>query len=152
MWTQEHRDKSIKLKKEQALKKHLERNNYKHTSNHLLKKILITSGKKYECEECNLSEWRDNVLSLELDHIDGNSFNNDLNNLRFLCPNCHSITENFRGKNKNSGRKKVSDDNLLQALKETNNIRQALIQVGLSPRGGNYTRASKLLMGAWRNR
>ena len=84
-------------------------------------------------------------ISLELDHINGDSFNNDVNNLRLLCPNCHSITNTFRGRNKNTGRVKVSDETLLEALQREPNIRQALISVKLSPKGGNYVRASKLM-------
>jgi len=42
----------------------------------------------------------DQPIPLELDHIDGNHQNNALDNLRLLCPNCHSLTPTFRGKNK----------------------------------------------------
>jgi len=70
-------------------------------------------------------------LILELDHIDGNRTNNELNNLRFLCPNCHSQTLTFRGRNINNGKQK--------------NIRQALLKVGLSPKGGNYQRVKMLI-------
>lgn len=44
-------------------------------------------------------------ISLELDHIDGDSTNNEKSNLRFLCPNCHATTETYRGKNKNKANK-----------------------------------------------
>lgn len=40
------------------------------------------------------------VIALELDHIDGDNTNNEINNLRFLCPNCHALTSTYRGKNK----------------------------------------------------
>lgn len=53
----------------------------------------------YECGSCNLkSEWNNKPLSLQLDHIDGNTKNNKLENLRWLCPNCHSQTDTFAGK------------------------------------------------------
>jgi len=52
----------------------------------------------YECE-CGLKNvWRNKKLSLQLDHKDGNGSNNSLENLRWLCPNCHSQTETFAGK------------------------------------------------------
>lgn len=144
MWTDKHRQKSIDLKKKEALERY-ENGKYKHLANGALKKILITSGRKYVCEECNLDEWRGKKLTLQLEHIDGDSFNNSTENLKFLCPNCHSITDTYCGKNKNTGKKKVSDEKLLTSLRNNSNIRQALIEVGLSPRGGNYVRASKLL-------
>ena len=52
----------------------------------------------YECKICGISEWEGTKLSLELDHIDGNSRNHRLENLRWLCPNCHSQTPTFRSK------------------------------------------------------
>lgn len=98
-----------------------------------------------ECYWCGISEWIKGPITLELDHIDGDHQNNELNNLRFLCPNCHSQTPTFRGKGINTGKQKVSDDELIESLSQTDNIRQALIQMGLSPRGGNYSRAAKLM-------
>jgi len=97
------------------------------------------------CLICNISEWRGKEITLELDHIDGNSSNNIKENLRLLCPNCHSQTDNWRGRNINSGITKVSNDDLLKALLNSSNIRSALIKVKLSPKGGNYERAKKLL-------
>ena len=109
-----------------------------------IKKNLIEKF-GYKCQICNLSEWLNKPISLELDHIDGNHFNDEETNLRLLCPNCHSQTETFRGRNINTGKEIVSDNELLEALKESKNIRQALIKVGLTPKGLNYKRASKLL-------
>ena len=71
-----------------------------------LKKLLISEGvKDWECEKCGLEDWNGKWIAIELDHIDGNSRNHVLNNLRMLCPNCHSQTETFRykrGKNEMS--------------------------------------------------
>lgn len=70
-----------------------------------LKKYLIeTKGEK--CEECNVSNvYNNKPLTLTVDHIDGDSDNNFPNNLRLLCPNCHSQTETYKGRNKkNSAR------------------------------------------------
>ena len=56
---------------------------------------------KYECEICgNNGVWMNKNISLELDHIDGDIHNNEIDNLRFLCPNCHATTSTYRGKNK----------------------------------------------------
>lgn len=68
-----------------------------------LKNKLIKEGlKENKCEECGLSSWMGKQLNCELDHIDGNRTNHMLNNLRILCPNCHSQTSTFRAKNKRS--------------------------------------------------
>lgn len=64
--------------------------------NRILKENLIP----YECSKCRISEWKGKKLSLHLDHIDGNNWNHELSNLRFLCPNCHSLTDTYTGKNK----------------------------------------------------
>lgn len=48
---------------------------------------------------CTLSEWMGEKLPLELHHIDGDRFNNQLENLQILCPNCHSLTPNHSKKN-----------------------------------------------------
>jgi hypothetical protein len=66
-----------------------------------IKARLIAEGlKRYECETCGISEWRDEVLSLSLHHINGDRHDNRLENLALLCPNCHSQTPNFGSRNK----------------------------------------------------
>jgi hypothetical protein len=52
-------------------------------------------GWKYECSECEISEWRGRTLKLHLDHKNGVNNDNRLENLRLLCPNCHSQTETY---------------------------------------------------------
>ena len=63
-------------------------------------KRYLKDTRGYKCEHCSISDWKDQPISLHLDHIDGNSDNNFPNNLRLLCPNCHSQTETFCGRNK----------------------------------------------------
>ncbi len=70
-----------------------------------LKKRLFGTGlKKVECEECG---WKkvseDGRIPLELDHINGVRTDNRIENLRILCPNCHSLKPTHRGKNKKKG-------------------------------------------------
>jgi 5-methylcytosine-specific restriction endonuclease McrA len=67
---------------------------------HILKQKLIRDGiKANECELCGISMWRGVKIPLELHHKDGNHFNNELDNLIILCPNCHSIQEGNSGAN-----------------------------------------------------
>lgn len=64
-----------------------------------LKDRLIREGvKKYECEKCHNTTWNGQPISLELHHINGNHYDNRLENLIILCPNCHAQTSNYRGK------------------------------------------------------
>lgn len=71
-----------------------------------LKMRLIREGyKNNKCEECGISEWNGKSITMELDHVDGNNGNNTLNNLKILCPNCHSQTPTFRGRNINVDKK-----------------------------------------------
>lgn len=72
-----------------------------HIKSSTLRKKLIEDGiKKHKCEQCELVEWLEKPIPLELHHIDGNRFNFELVNLQLLCPNCHSLTENYGSKNK----------------------------------------------------
>lgn len=64
-----------------------------------LKIRLIKAGIKEEkCERCGNTEWLGSTIPLELHHIDGNHKNNNLSNLQLLCPNCHALTDNYRGR------------------------------------------------------
>lgn len=58
----------------------------------------------YICQECGIGpEWKSKKLTLVLDHINGVNNDNRFENLRFLCPNCHSQTETFAGRNTHRG-------------------------------------------------
>lgn len=143
-FTDEARNKSLQTRKKNSLDFFLSHPELFYSSENL-KKYLLEYGVVYKCNICGISSWNEKQLTLEIDHIDGIRNHNTLSNLRFLCPNCHSQTENWRGRNINSGKLKVSDEDLLKALKSCKNIRQALMQVGLAPKGANYTKAVRLL-------
>jgi 5-methylcytosine-specific restriction endonuclease McrA len=64
-----------------------------------LKNRMIKAGlKNGSCEDCGIADWRGRPLSIALHHVNGDGRDNRLENLRLLCPNCHSQTENFAGK------------------------------------------------------
>ncbi len=75
--------------------------NNKRISSHKLKNKLIDDKiKEHKCEDCGLNEWLGSRIPIELHHIDGDRYNNKLENLKILCPNCHAKTENYSGRNK----------------------------------------------------
>lgn len=61
-----------------------------------LKRVLIKE-RGNACEDCGITRWKEQMIKLEIHHIDGDRTNNKKNNLKLLCPNCHSFTDNFRG-------------------------------------------------------
>ena len=67
-------------------------------SNSLKKRLFKEVIKTKQCEECGIVEWNGKEITLELEHINGNNTDNRLENLKILCPNCHSQTTTFRNK------------------------------------------------------
>lgn len=60
------------------------------TSHKLKLKLIKDKIKEHRCEICGLDSWNGKPIPIELDHIDGNHSNNELENLRIICPNCHA--------------------------------------------------------------
>ncbi|HSV38668.1 MAG TPA: HNH endonuclease signature motif containing protein [Nocardioidaceae bacterium] len=68
----------------------------------ILTRALMEIGRPYACDLCGVDgSWQGAPLTLDVDHIDGDFLNNEAENLRFLCPNCHRQTPNFAGRSKN---------------------------------------------------
>ncbi|MEU3076932.1 HNH endonuclease [Streptomyces laurentii] len=65
-----------------------------------LRSVMLEIGVKEQCALCGLTVWLGKPVPLEVDHVDGDWRNNQIENLRLLCPNCHSATDTYRGRNK----------------------------------------------------
>ncbi len=82
-----------------------------HSKNVLKRYIIEKHGEK--CDVCGIgAEWQGKPMTLQLDHIDGDSDNNTVGNLRLICPNCHSQTDTFGSKGKGNRYKKITKRNL----------------------------------------
>lgn len=73
-----------------------------HSSFTLRQYLKDTRGNK--CQICGISEWQGKPLVVIMDHIDGNSTNNNLDNLRLVCSNCDANLPTYKSKNKGNGR------------------------------------------------
>jgi Zn finger protein HypA/HybF involved in hydrogenase expression len=67
---------------------------------HVKARLLRLGLKASRCDACGIADWLGEPLSLCLHHVNGDRHDNRLENLRLLCPNCHSQTENFSGRNR----------------------------------------------------
>jgi len=67
-------------------------------------KEYLIEARGHKCEMCNCETHRGEPIPLEVDHINGDHTNNDLTNLRIICPNCHSQTDTYKNRNKGNGR------------------------------------------------
>lgn len=79
--------------KNQQLKNWSEYANHQHFKKHLINK------RTHKCELCEGCDWRGVPIPLEIHHIDGDRTNNSYENLQLLCPNCHALTDTWRGRN-----------------------------------------------------
>ncbi|GAA2063687.1 hypothetical protein GCM10009757_48830 [Streptomyces cheonanensis] len=66
-----------------------------------LRRALLATGVPDRCARCGTGpQWRGRLLTLEVDHLDGDRYHNEAVNLRLLCPNCHATTRTYRGRGK----------------------------------------------------
>lgn len=61
-------------------------------------KARLIKERGHRCENCDGTEWLSSPIPLELHHVDGIRQHNERHNLQLLCPNCHSLTDNYRGR------------------------------------------------------
>ena len=78
----------------------LEGKHPQYQTNKLRKRLLKEGLKENKCEECGITSYNNKPIVMHLDHIDGDNRNHKFKNLRLLCPNCHSQTDTWCGKNK----------------------------------------------------
>jgi len=112
-----------------------------------VRKLLMDEGRGNICEICKITNWLEQPISMQLDHINGVSNDNRRENLRFICPNCHSQTETYCGRNVN---KRKSDERetpikeWVEALKSEKNVYRALLKMNLCVSKKNYEKAIKI--------
>lgn len=78
----------------------IEGSRYGGSGTKLKKKIFKAGLLEERCYSCGITEWKGEKLSLELEHKNGDRTDNRIENLTILCPNCHSLTSTYRGRNK----------------------------------------------------
>ena len=94
-----NKGKKFEFKPKIELKDALVVNSSYISSNKLKYRLLKEGLKQHICENCHNSMWCKNKIPLELHHINGDKHDNRIENLQLLCPNCHAITDNYRGRN-----------------------------------------------------
>jgi Zn finger protein HypA/HybF involved in hydrogenase expression len=102
------------------------------SNSYVRKFVLKNKLKEYKCESCELVNWKNQNINLQLDHINGNRKDNRLENLRWLCPNCHSQTSTFCSRNVKS--KRYSDELIISLCKKHGNVRGVVEELGCNPR------------------
>lgn len=107
----------------------------------------IRREQNFKCEACNVAEeWNGSPLKFELDHISGCRTDDSRENLRLLCPNCHSQTSTYKNKSRGDNpRNSYTDEQIIQALKSSNSVYDALKSLGMNCHGGNYTRVRNIV-------
>lgn len=112
-----------------------------------LKARLIEEGlKEKKCEHCQRTHYSGEEIPLELNHKNGDHFDNSKENIEIICPNCHSLTPTFAGRNRKCNIKYSSAD-VVRAVLESTNVTQALKKLGYSDFDGDAAQKIQNLIG-----
>lgn len=108
--------------------------------------IVSTNLLDYKCFECGLEKiWNNKIISLHLDHINGIRNDNRIENLRFLCPNCHSQTETYCSKEKSLTINSFSKEKIVECIIESFTVTDVINKLGLKDTNSNRTIIKKIV-------
>ena len=143
-WSQESKDSWL-AKLQSTYKEKLKNTKFEELG-HAKKRQRVFEEQNFCCNKCGLSEWLNQPISLEMEHIDGNKKNNDRTNLEGLCPNCHAQTLTYKiGNNKQPGKTIYSEASIITALQNNTSAYAAMKELGMNPHGGNYIRLRNIV-------
>lgn len=108
-------------------------------------KNLLIKLRGNKCQKCGISEWNGQPLTMQYHHIDGNHSNNTLENVVLLCPNCHSQTENYKGKNKEPEKNPLKiKQKIIELIPQCTSINDVIQKLNLNT-SGNYKKIRQIL-------
>lgn len=96
-----------------------------------------------KCQHCGIEKWNNEHLAMECHHIDGNKRNNKIENLILLCPNCHSQTQNYKGRKRGKS-EYITDEVIINMIPNCTSINDLLNKLHLAG-GGNYIRIKNII-------
>jgi protein-arginine kinase activator protein McsA len=110
------------------------------------RRMRILLEQQFRCALCGIKEeWNSQPLKFELDHISGDRKNESRENLRLICPNCHSQTETYKVANFIKKGVRYTDEEIILALQQSVSAYEAMKKLGMNPHGGNYIRLRKIV-------
>ena len=98
-----------------------------------MRRKIVLEDQNNCCAHCGLDKWMGLAITLEIDHIDGNHKNNKRENLRALCPNCHSITDTWKiGQHVGKKVRKKTDEEIINAWNSSNSMSETLKKLDMN--------------------